>query len=522
MKEDADTKSKKNNFFWIIASLILITLVSTNIKNCTKEIFIPTSETTEDTLVWKQKEVGFTGLLIEIPFDLEISKPVMPPEVQSLIKDSQRYSYSSNNFAVDINYIVNSEKIEGNLEEGTSEAIRRMKDVKGVSDFTFEIIDTYRDGIHGKLLKGHYQINKQFLGFRGAIFLKNPKSWAVISIYLNNEENIVVADKIIGSISISPDWINYSESGQEEKADFPKASGKILNMLILEMPVKCVVVSRNNKLIAIGDDSEDPLGYQGHKEKFQVSIFSTNPYKKIFSLIGHEDRIVAMDFNSDSKKLVSADIMGNIIIWDLVSGQEIRTIKTSHWIHNVKFTNESKTIISIMGFEKKAQVYSLNGELIKTLMVGRQIEDFEINTNKNEIYFACYDEIQVWSLEKYEKISSKPFKGIRRIKLGHIKNIIALGLSTGELVLLDNNLIEIAKYSGHFKPILDINFSPNNKFIGSASSDQTARIWDLNNNIELLQLANEHQGTVNAIVFVSESRFITGGQNKELKIWELL
>lgn len=520
MKEEVDSKSKNNYFLWIIAALILISIVSATIKNCSKELFVSTNETTKDTLGWKLQEVGFTGLLIEIPFDLKISKSVMPIEVQSLIKDTQRYGYNSNNFAVDINYIIYSDKIEGNLEAGATEAIRRMRDVEGVGDFRFESVDIYRNGINGKLLKGHYQINKQLVGFRGVIFLKNPKMWTAMSIYLDNEENIALSEKIIGSISISLDQVDHRENSHQKKDESPIIKGKLLKKLNLEMPIGCVAVSKNKKLIAIGDNSDDPFEDQGFKEKFKVSILSTNDYSKIYSLVGHEDKIEAMDFSSDSKKLVSTDSKGNIIIWDLVSGLEIKTIKTNHWIHNVKFTNESKTILAVMGFEKKALVYSLSGELIKTLMVDHQIEDFEINTKKHEIYFACFDEIQVWSLEKYEKINSIPYKRIRRIKLGHNKEIIALGLSSGDVVLLNKNLIEIAKYSGHFKPIMDINFSPNDKLIGSASSDQTARIWDLENQSEILQLMNEHNGTVNAISFVSESRFITGGENKELKIWE--
>ena len=69
--------------------------------------------------------------------------------------------------------------------------------------------------------------------------------------------------------------------------------------------------------------------------------------------------------------------------------------------------------------------------------------------------------------------------------------------------------------------MLSIRFSFDDKKIASSSSDQTARIWDLQKEREILQLTNEHKGNVEAIEFISSNdEFMTGGENRELKIWK--
>jgi hypothetical protein len=46
-------------------------------------------------------------------------------------------------------------------------------------------------------------------------------------------------------------------------------------------------------------------------------------------------------------------------------------------------------------------------------------------------------------------------------------------------------------------------------------------VWDLKKKSEILQLVNEHKGTVSSIEFISANyEFITGGVNKELKVWK--
>jgi len=300
-----------------------------------------------------------------------------------------------------------------------------------------------------------------------------------------------------------------------------KLSISLVQKLSTLMPVSCINVSPDKKFIAIADDTEDPLGFKELKETFKISILNSKTYLKKLEFKGHLASIEAINFSYDSKYLVSSDQRGVIIIWDLSNGKQITKIETSEWVHNVKFSNLGNEIVAIQGFEKRALIYDTNGNLRAKIDVGKQINDFEYNPITNKIYFGCFDELQVWSFLSRKKLNSLPFSGLMCMQFNHDYSQFAIGNSNGNIVIMSPKLQEINRLIGHFKPVLSVSYSLDNSKLASASSDQTARIWGINKQNELIQLVNEHNGTVNSIQYISDKNdFITGGENKELKIWK--
>jgi len=297
--------------------------------------------------------------------------------------------------------------------------------------------------------------------------------------------------------------------------------GKLIETITTELPISCITNSPNSKLIAVADDTEDPLGFQELKETYIIKILNADNYSIKYELIGHKESIESISFSLDSKRLVSTDKAGTILIWDLSNGEQLCKIETGEWVHNAKFSSSGNEIVAIQGYDKIALLYNVEGDLITKLEVEKQINDFDLNNNTNEIFFGCFDEIQVWSLISREKLRSIPFSGLMCMRFNQDYVQLAIGLSNGEIIIMSTELKEIKRLKGHFKPVLSISFSSDNSKLASASSDQTARIWDLEKQSELIQLTNEHKGTVQAIEFISDkNEFMTGGENKELKIWK--
>lgn len=297
--------------------------------------------------------------------------------------------------------------------------------------------------------------------------------------------------------------------------------GKLLSKLYTELPVSCIQLSPDKNIIAIADDTEDPLGFQELQETYKINILSSGSYSKKFELLGHKESIESINFSADSKRLVSTDKNGTIIIWELTNGKQLANIETGKWVHNAKFSNSGNEIIAIQGFEEVAFIYNIKGELIARLEVGKYINDFILNNKTNEIFFGCHDEIQVWSLISREKLRSIQFSGLMCMRFNHDYSKFAIGMSSGDVILMTTDLNEVIRLKGHFKPVLSISFSFDNSKLASASSDQTARVWNLKNQSEIIQLINEHKGSVKAIEFITEKNgFMTGGKNKEIKIWK--
>ena len=77
---------------------------------------------------------------------------------------------------------------------------------------------------------------------------------------------------------------------------------------------------------------------------------------------------------------------------------------------------------------------------------------------------------------------------------------------------------------GHKQVVLDVAFSPDEKFIVSGSADSTARIWDAVTGAELLML-DGHTGDVTAVDFACDQRgklrVLTGSTDRTAKLWDV-
>jgi len=297
--------------------------------------------------------------------------------------------------------------------------------------------------------------------------------------------------------------------------------GRLSRTIETNLPTSCLQLSPDKTLIVVANDTEDPFGFQELKETFKIIILNSEDYSQKFEFLGHQKSIESVNFSTDSKKLVSADKSGTLIIWNINTGKQIAKIETGEWIHNAKFSCSGNEIIAIQGYDKKALLYSIKGNLIATLEVGKQINDFDINMKTGEIYFGCHGEFQIWSLISHNKIKSQSFPRLMCMRFNHKYSQLAIGTSNGDVIIMDTNLKETKRFTGHFKPVLSISFSLDDSKLTSASSDQTARIWNLDKQNEMVQLTNEHKGSVQAIEFITDKNvFMTGGENKEIKIWK--
>ena len=56
--------------------------------------------------------------------------------------------------------------------------------------------------------------------------------------------------------------------------------GKLIISINTELPVSCIQLSPNNSLIAVADDTEDPLGFQELIETYKITVYNIDDYSK--------------------------------------------------------------------------------------------------------------------------------------------------------------------------------------------------------------------------------------------------
>jgi len=288
-------------------------------------------------------------------------------------------------------------------------------------------------------------------------------------------------------------------------------------------PINCLAYSPDGKILASGSAAESILSDEG---KFEIIIWNTSDGKALTHLTGHKSPIQSIAFDKTGKKLVSADTKGEIRIWSLDSLKEIKFIDGTEWISTVCFTPDSKFILGEYSYEKKVNIWdSESGELVITLPVNLQIGSMDISPDGSKIALSCYHKIQTWSLISKKQLISIDDNSVNGfgIKYSTDGKKLAVGLGSGEIKLFDPETLKLlTTLQGHFKPVLSVSFSNDNKYLVSGSSDQMIKVWNLQTQKELKSLINEHKGTVQAVSFSpTNNPFATSGQDKLIKIWKI-
>jgi WD40 repeat protein len=98
-----------------------------------------------------------------------------------------------------------------------------------------------------------------------------------------------------------------------------------------------------------------------------------------------------------------------------------------------------------------------------------------------------------------------------------------LSCARGEIILWNSSLEKKLKtFTGHTASINSAMFSPDGRFILSGSSDNTIRLWEIEN-CKCIRVFKGHTNAVNSVTFSPDMRFIlSGSKDKTIRLWELV
>ena len=245
-----------------------------------------------------------------------------------------------------------------------------------------------------------------------------------------------------------------------------------------------------------------------------------------FGDYSHDGAVARFIFNSSGSRLASSErsSQAKVFIWDVSAGKRLQAAdgnkKDSRMI---AFTQDGAVLVTA-GLDERAYFWDID--------TGSKRRDLQIPLSA----------VSVLSPDGTWLIYSKgPKTFVSRLQPGEVKydefdgnatseramafspdsSLLATGDSSGVLRLYEPEKkgLRGAPQKGHESAIACVAFSPEGKIIGTASRDNTAKIWDTEGK-ELAALAG-HEDSVEVIAIGPDARLVlTGSKDRTARLWD--
>jgi WD40 repeat protein len=238
--------------------------------------------------------------------------------------------------------------------------------------------------------------------------------------------------------------------------------------------------------------------------------------------IGHTEPITQLYLSNDGSLLFSCGVDNTVKIWDVRTGQEIKTFKETGRPFAVSpdekmlvLAKPENTIIlldieservlkSFEGHKKSITSIAFNpkGKTFATCSYDKQVIIWDVETGK------ALKTLKGHKMEVYE-IEYSP-DGKRIASVSHDQTIKLWDAETGK---------EIRTFTGHTYAVKSVTISSDGKRIASSGVDDLIKIWDIETGREIISIPNSWNGS---IAFSPNGKYVvTGSNDKLVKIYDI-
>jgi WD40 repeat protein/serine/threonine protein kinase len=234
-----------------------------------------------------------------------------------------------------------------------------------------------------------------------------------------------------------------------------------------------------------------------------VSMWDIRNGMTLRRFVGHTDSLLGIDLSPDETRLLTGGFDGTVRLWDVATTQELHRYdfnEAGFYIWRTVFSPDGRYVVALAIGDNtsQGQIVLLNGSTLQFIRM--------LNTSPENIL----------SIEPTD-VRFSPDGETLFVTMGQIT---LNGESSGLIVEIDPQTNTILRtLSGQSDLIFALDFSPDGRYIATASMDRTAMLWDRVTGEPLRQFIG-HTNQVTNVTFSPDGRYLlTSSNDRRIILW---
>jgi len=285
-------------------------------------------------------------------------------------------------------------------------------------------------------------------------------------------------------------------------------------------------IGHNESVVSV-QFGRDPNYFYSAGSDGRVLRWDVRDPSKVPELIYHGDHLIrSIDIGQDDEWiLVVTKNQGIVLVKNQMTPGETdeplivrdpETVQTAAFI-----PGEARILVVNKMGDIKIKGYNGDESIGKT---DKNVTSMTMNESTKDFYLGTQSgNFQIWEDTLARKVYLPESFAINTIAVSSDFKQIALGREKGDVLIWDLEEEKfVRKISGHHSAITDIDFSPDNKLLLTASRDRTVRVWDIDTPQKLPLVLDDHDDWVMTACFSPNGKqIVSGSKDNYIRLWPL-